>query len=60
VEEVPSSKPSDVCAVRSIKIDTQELEMDLERYAKVRGNQRLYKEVKWWKKEMAAVRTVYK
>ena len=57
---VPNDKPPDVFAVRSIEIDVRELETELEQYVEVWGNRRLRREVNKWKKEMAAVRTMYK
>jgi len=55
VEVVPSDKPPDknIIAVRSIKIDSRELEPEFGRYAKVWSTRQ-------WKKEVSAVRTMYK
>ena len=57
MEVVPSDKPPDkinnIIAVRSIQIDARELELGLERYAKVWNTRQ-------WKKEVASVRTMYK
>ena len=50
---VPSDKPPDVFVVRCIEIDARELDSDLGRYAKVWSRRQ-------WKKEVAAVRTMYK
>ena len=55
MEVVPSDKPPDsyVFVVRSIEIDARELDSELGRYAKVWSRRQ-------WKKEVAAVRTMYK
>ena len=56
MEVVPSDKPPDknnIIAVRSIEIDARELEPEFGRYAKVWSTRQ-------WKKEVAAVRTMYK
>ena len=52
MEVVPSDKPPDI-VVRCIEIDARELDSDLGRYAKVWSRRQ-------WKKEVAAVRTMYK
>jgi hypothetical protein len=63
VEVVPSDKPLDrgnVIAVRAIEIDARELDSDLGRYAKAWSTRQWKREVKQYKREMPAVRTMYK
>ena len=60
MEVVPNDKPPDIFAVRSIEIDARELATEWERYAEVWDNRRLKREVNKWKKEVAAVRALYK